>query len=131
MEKTKSRVNHRWMVPFLCKASLGFFVIDEMVIIYEIKFKICLLLFHITMCVYSIKRDYMYWLKRDWETMYDQSMTKDRIRNLTLGTRLYQFFLKGQNKRKKKERPKLFFFKTNWGTTDHLQPSIKSVSLFR
>jgi hypothetical protein len=45
--------------------------------------------------------------------MYDQSMTKDRIRNLTLGTRLYQFFLKGQNKRKKKERPKLFFFKTN------------------
>jgi hypothetical protein len=24
--------------------------------------------------------------------MYDQSMNKDRIRNLTLGTRLYQFF---------------------------------------
>jgi hypothetical protein len=44
--------------PFCVKLdSLGFFVIDDMVIIYEIKFKICLLLFYINLCVYKIKRD--------------------------------------------------------------------------
>ncbi len=43
--------------------------------------------------------------------MYDQSMNKDRIRNLSLGTRLYQFFLKGQNKRKKKRDLNYFFLK--------------------
>jgi hypothetical protein len=44
--------------------------------------------------------------------MYDQSMNKDRIRNLSLGTRLYQFFFFSRAKiRGKKKRPKLFFFK--------------------
>jgi len=44
--------------------------------------------------------------------MYDKSMNKDRIRNLSLGTRLYQFFFffSRAKIRGKKKIPKLFFF---------------------